>query len=103
MLGEFSRLAQEYYPKTMGASIIRESVNVMRGDFDSYIRGGGESFRTFTVLNLLRNTRHKGIKILWRLVIGIYAEHDGIYVCIPRGDPKIREISATFNVQVSFQ
>lgn len=47
----------------------------------------GESFRTFTVLNLLRNTRHKGIKILWRLVIGIYAEHDGIYVCIPRGSP----------------
>lgn len=102
MLGEFSRLAQEYYPKTMGASIIRESGNVMRGDFDSYIRGGGESFRTFTVLNLLRNTRHKGIKILWRLVIGIYAEHDGIYVY--RADrPKIRKISATFNVQVSFQ
>lgn len=47
MLGEFSRLAQEYYPKTMGASIIRENGNVMRGDFDSYIRGGGGKLSDF--------------------------------------------------------
>lgn len=39
---------EEYYPKTMGTSIIlggreRES-HVMRGDFDSYIEAGGKAF-----------------------------------------------------------
>lgn len=84
---------EEYYPKTMGASIIR---NERR--FRQLHRGGRKSFRTFMVLNLPRNTRHKGIKILWRLETcnrDLRAEHDGIYAA------KIRKISATSNVPIT--
>lgn len=76
----------------------REPRNERR--FRQLHRGGRKSFRTFMVLNLPRNTRHKGIKILWRLVTcnrDLRAEHDGIYVYAA----KIRKISATSNVPIT--